>query len=175
MLTTHDFDSLKALLLNGDSLEVVQKFCYLGDMLDAASSITRVQCIWGKFRNLHPCIKSEVVLSKVKGELFKACIQTVMSYGSETWPSKVEERQREYTEMRWWSSAGYVVPLHCAETLSTYSERGLESLQSVSWCMQDCIGSAILLEWKKNNGLRKVQNLEIPGDPKCWSEVINDD
>ena len=96
--------------LNGDSLEVVQKFCYLGDMLDAgggaqSSSITRVQCAWGKFRNLLPLLTSKAVPSKVKGELYRACVQTVMLYGSETWPVKVEDTQRlhrnEMLMIRW--------------------------------------------------------------------------
>ena len=98
MLTIQD-DIPNALILNGDSLEVIQKFCYLGDMLDAgggtqSSSITRVQCTWGKFRNLLPLLTSKAVPSKVKGELYKICVQTVMLYDSETWPAKVEGRHR---------------------------------------------------------------------------------
>ena len=100
----------KELTLNGNSLEVVDKFCYLGDMLDAAggaqsSSITRVKCAWGKFRGLLPLLTSKALPTKVKGELYKACVQTVMLYGCETWPAKLEDGQRlhrnEMTMIRW--------------------------------------------------------------------------
>ena len=105
-------------------------------MLDAgggaqSSSITRVQCAWGKFRNLLPLLTSKAVPSKVKGELFRACVQTVMLYGSETWPVKVEDTQRLHRNGML-ISAGYVVPLYWTGTHVTYSGRGSVSLQSVS-------------------------------------------
>ena len=41
----------------------------------------------------------------IKGKIYKACVQSVMVYGSETWLMKVEDRQRlERTEkmmVRW--------------------------------------------------------------------------
>merc|ERR1711974_150463 len=74
-------------------------FCYMGYILEAyggaqSSSITRVWCAWGKLRNLLPLLTSKAVPSKVKGELYKACIQTVMLYGSDTWPTKVKDSRR---------------------------------------------------------------------------------
>ena len=80
MMTTQN-DIPKVVTLNGDSLEVLQKFCYLSDMLDApddaqSSSITRVQCAWGKFRNRLPLLTSKAIPSKVKGELNRAWVQT---------------------------------------------------------------------------------------------------
>ncbi len=47
------------IVLDGNELEVVNKFCYLGDMLDAkggaeSSSIARVQIGWKKFKDLLP-------------------------------------------------------------------------------------------------------------------------
>merc|ERR1711954_601866 len=65
--------------LAGNNLEVVDKFCYLGDMLDASggaesASITRVKCGWKKFRELRPLLCSKAVSLKVKGSLFKSCV-----------------------------------------------------------------------------------------------------
>ena len=89
---------------------MVDKFCYLGDMLDAGGSaesafITRVKCGWKKFRELRPLLCSKVVSLKVKGSLFKSCVQTVLLYGSETWPAKAEDIQRldrtESAMIRW--------------------------------------------------------------------------
>ena len=50
--------------LNGDTLECVDKFCYLGDMIgsgggaDDAFSM-RVKCAWGKFRELSPILTAK--------------------------------------------------------------------------------------------------------------------
>ena len=85
-------------MLAGSNLEVVDKFCYLGDMLDAgggaeSSTVTRVISGWKKFRELLPLLTTKAISLKVK-ELYAACIRSVMLYGSETWPMKVEESQR---------------------------------------------------------------------------------
>ena len=46
---------------------------------------------------------------KVKGKVYRTCVQRVMVYGSETWPMKVEDVQRlERTErmmVRWMCGA----------------------------------------------------------------------
>ena len=97
-------------MLAGSNLEVVDKFCYLGDMLDAgggaeSSNVTRVRSGWEKFRELLPLLTTKAISLKVKGELYAACIRSVMLYGRETWPIKVEESQRlhhnEMSMIRW--------------------------------------------------------------------------
>ena len=85
-------------MLAGSNLEVVDKFCYLGDMLDAgggaeSSTVTRVSG-WKKFRELLPLLTTKAISLKVKWELYAACVRSVMLYGSETRPIKVEESQR---------------------------------------------------------------------------------
>ena len=47
-----------------------------------------------KFRELLPLLTTKAISLKVKGELYAACVLSVMLYGSETWPIKVEESQR---------------------------------------------------------------------------------
>ena len=97
-------------MLAGSNLEVVDKFCYLGDMLDAggraeSSTVTRVRSRWEKFRELLPLLTTKAISLKVKGELYASCVRRVMLYGSETWPIKVEESQRlhhnEMSMIRW--------------------------------------------------------------------------
>ena len=85
--------------LNGDSLECVDKFFYLGDMIgsgggaeDAASM--RVKCAWGKFRELSPILTARRAWLKLKGKVYRTCVQSVMVYGSETWAMKAEDMQR---------------------------------------------------------------------------------
>jgi len=88
----------------GEKLEVVQKFCYLGDMIGSGggaeeASRARVRCAWGKFNQLTPMLTGRGASWNVKGKIYKSCVQSVMIYGSETWPMKVEDARRlERTE-----------------------------------------------------------------------------
>jgi hypothetical protein len=92
------------------SLECVDKFCYLGDMIGcgggAADAVrVRVKCAWGKFRELSPILTVRGMSLKMKGKIYVACVQCVMVYGSETWALKVcDMQQLERTErmmVRW--------------------------------------------------------------------------
>ena len=105
-----DRNNEEKVMLAGSNLEVVDKFCYLGDTLDAgcgtvSSTVTRVRSGWKKFRELLPLLTTKAISLKVKGELYAACVHSVMLYGSETWPIKVEESQRlhrnEMSMIRW--------------------------------------------------------------------------
>jgi hypothetical protein len=91
-------------LSQGEKLEVVQKFCYLGDMIGSGGGAeeavrNRVRCAWGKFNQLNPVLCARGVSLKIKGKMYKSCVQSVLIYGSETWPMKVEDSRRlERTE-----------------------------------------------------------------------------
>ena len=84
-------------LHQGVEFEQVGKFCYLGDMLqngggaDAAVR-TRVSCAWAKFRELCPILTVRGTSLRMKGKIYGACVRSVMVYGSETWPIKVENK-----------------------------------------------------------------------------------
>ena len=91
-------------------LECVDKFCYLGDMIGSGggaedASSMRVKCAWGKFRELSPILTARRASLKLKGKVYRTCVQSVMVYGSETWAMKAEDMQRlERTErmmIRW--------------------------------------------------------------------------
>ena len=61
-------------MLAGSNLEVVDKFCYLGDMLDAGGGAeSRVRSGWEKFREFLPLLTTKAISLKVKGELYAAC------------------------------------------------------------------------------------------------------
>ena len=97
-------DPQQILLGDDQSLDCVDKFCYLGDMIAAGggaeeASRARVRSAWAKFRDLAPILTSRGASLKVKGKVYKACVQRVLVYGSETWPAKAEDMQRlERTE-----------------------------------------------------------------------------
>jgi len=98
------------ILVMGVSLEKVDKFCYLGDMLDADgrcdSAVTaRVRSAWKKFREYLPILTGKGFSLKLKGKVYATCVTSCLMHGSETWPMKVEhELKMNRTEMsmiRW--------------------------------------------------------------------------
>ena len=78
-----DINNEEKVMFAGCNLEVVNKFCYLGDRLDVggcaeSSTVTRVRSVWEKFRELLPLLTTKAISLKVKGELYAACIRSVM-------------------------------------------------------------------------------------------------
>ena len=70
---------------DGSKFELVEKFCYLGDMLCAGggaeeASRTRVRSAWGKFNELAPVLTKRGVSLKLKGKIYDACVQRVLVY-----------------------------------------------------------------------------------------------
>jgi len=100
----------KELCLGDGKLECVSKFCYLGDMIAGSggaeeASIARVRCAWAKFRELSGILTRRGASLKLKGKIYRACVQSVLVYGSDTWAAKGEDTQRlqrtERMMMRW--------------------------------------------------------------------------
>ena len=77
-------------------LELVDKFCYLGDMLsvhgDADAAVeARIRIGRNKFRQLVPMLTNkDVSLIMTGGRLYSSCVQSRMLHGSETWPVGTE-------------------------------------------------------------------------------------
>jgi len=72
------------------NLELVDKFCYLGDMLsvngDADAAMNRIQIGWNKFRQFVPLLTSKDISLKVRGRLYCCCLRNSMLHGSKSWP-----------------------------------------------------------------------------------------
>ena len=80
-------------------LERVDEFCYLCDMIgadvDAVDAVrVRVKGAWAAFRELCSILTVRGALLHIKGRLYSACVRSKMVYGSETWPMKVEDKQK---------------------------------------------------------------------------------
>ena len=73
-------------------LECVSKFCYIGDTLGAGgveeAARARVRCAWAKFKELSPILTAQSASYRIKGKIYKACVQSVLTYGTETWAMK---------------------------------------------------------------------------------------
>src|SRR5206468_9226848 len=100
----------EVLLGEAGRLECVDSFCYLGDMIACGGGAEdavrhRVKCAWGKFRELAPILTVRGMSLNLKGRIYRACVQSVMVYGSETWAMKVSNLQQlertERTMVRW--------------------------------------------------------------------------
>jgi len=91
---------------DGAGLELVDKFCYMGDVLsvdgDAAAAVEdRVHEGWNKFRKLVPLLtnnKDVSLLLIVK--LYRSCVHSCILHGSETWPVKKENKRAEMRMIR---------------------------------------------------------------------------
>ena len=92
------------------NLDVVDKFCYLGDMLsvdgDADAAVeARVRIGWNKFRQLVPLLTSRDISLVRRGRLYSSCVRSSMLHGSETWPvwkeNKVALHRAEMRMVRW--------------------------------------------------------------------------
>ena len=83
-----------------DKLEVVDSFCYLGDMLSAGGECeivffsTHVKTAWKKFRELLPVLTSRHLSYKTLGHVYSSCVRSVIRYASETSPLTKPHLQR---------------------------------------------------------------------------------
>ena len=90
----------------GISVERVDKFCYLGEMLGEEGGAelavaNRVGRAWGKFNTMATLLCNKSVSGRVKGRLYTACVRSCLLYGSETWAlTKEYQRKLENTENR---------------------------------------------------------------------------
>jgi hypothetical protein len=170
----------------GERLEVVKSFCYLGDVIEAGGGVeaavaSRIRCAWKKFNELKSILTRKGLSLKVKGRVYGACVRRVMLYGSETWAIKEENTQRmERTEMQ-------MVRMMCGTRLLERKRneelRGWLGLESVRKVMRRG-----RLRWfghvmrrGEDDWLKKCMNLEVggtrrPGRPrKTWEEVVRRD
>jgi len=85
------------------NLEVVDKFCYLGDMLSVDSNTdavveARIRIGWNK---LVPLLTNRDISLIRRGRLHSSCVRSSMLHGSETWPvRKKNEVALQRAEMR---------------------------------------------------------------------------
>ena len=167
-------------------VEYVDHFCYLGDVLSAGggaeeASRARVRCAWGKFNELAPIITSRGASLKLKGKIYRTCVQSVLVYGSETWGMKVEDTQRlERTERA-------MVRRMCGKTLRDQinsevlrQRLGIESVtEMVRKGRLRWFGHLERMEdddWVSACRNLKVEGKRDRGRPnKTWDECVNED
>ena len=183
--------SMKEVMVEGvGKLECVEKFCYLGDVIGDGggaedASRARVRCAWSKFRELDPILTKRGASLKVKGKIYRSCVQTVLVYGSETWAARAEEMQRlERTEkmmVRW--MCGVSLKNQRERSISTENLRDRLGIDSVTDVVQRG-----RLRWfghverkSKDDWVSACRELEVDGrlgkgrPRKTWMECVVDD
>ena len=80
-------------------LECVGEFAYLGDMLNDTGWVEQtvaamVRATWMKFRELGGILCIRGASLRMKGVVYKACVRSVLTYGTETWAMKAGVFQR---------------------------------------------------------------------------------
>lgn len=170
----------------GEELEVVKRFCYLGDVIEAGGGVeaaitVRMRCAWKKFWELEHILMMKGLSLRFKGKVYSACVRSVMMYGSETWAVKVENVQRmERTEMQ-------MVRLMCGVKLRERFRN--EELRG--WMGIEQLGSVIRrgrLRWfghverrDEEDWLKKCMKMDVGGvrpvgrPRKTWEEVVKED
>ena len=99
-------DEDKMITLDGDNIEVVDRFSYLGDVIitegGAQEAVTsRIRPAWKKFKDVSNVICGRSISLKVRGTLYKSYVRNALTYGAECWALKMEdERRMKTTEMR---------------------------------------------------------------------------
>ena len=62
--------------------QCVPKFCYLGDTLGLEEAArARVRCAWARFKELSPILSARGASYRIKGRIYRACVQSVLTYG----------------------------------------------------------------------------------------------
>ena len=130
---------VESIAVGGESLGVVDKFCYLGDVIGAGggaeeSSIARVRSGWKKFRELLSISTSRVLSLAMKGRVFEEFVKCVVLYGSEVWAVKEHDLARlernDMTMIRW------ICRVRLRDRMSSYELRGCLGLESIRNAVQ---------------------------------------
>ena len=115
-------------------LECVTKFCYLGETLGVGGGAeeaarARVRYAWAKFKELSPILTARGASYRIKGKIYRACVQSVLTYGTETWAMKVANLQSlERMMVRWMCGVSLKDRKH---SVDLYSLLGVESVAEV--------------------------------------------
>ena len=139
-------------------LECVPKFCYLGNTLGVGgveeAARARGRCAWAKFKELSPILTAQGASYRIKGKVYKACVQKVLTYGTETWTMKVANLQSleriKWMMVRWMCGLSLKDRKH---SVDLYSLLGKQSVADVVRC-----GGKVAVF--RSIGIKKDEHLE---------------
>jgi len=167
-------------------LELLDKFCYLGDMLsedgDADAAVeARIRIGWNKFRQLAPLLTNKDVSLIMRGRLYSSCVRSSMLHGSETWLVRKENvvaLQRAEMRMVRWMCGGK--PKDRLPSKEVRERLGIDDIALVlqqNWLRW--YGHVLRKEddvWVKKCMEYEVEGPRPRGRPtRTWREVVRED
>ena len=175
----------KEIYLDGEKLDVVSSFCYLGDSQSPGggcevSTATRVCCAWGKFRELLPLLTCRGLKLATRGHLYNTYVRSTMLHASECWAPTVADEARLQRNDR--SMIRWICGVKWDDHVSSESllrKLCIPPLLDLLRCHR--------LRWyghvKRNTGvLQNILNLEVQGGTrgrgrpkKSWMECLRKD
>ncbi|CAH8633227.1 unnamed protein product [Schistosoma margrebowiei] len=92
-------DSNPVLTLDGEQIDVVEKFVYLGSCISAGGGVSdeinaRIVKVRATYANLGHLWRLRDVSLAVKDRIYNASVRAVLLYACETWPFRVEDVRR---------------------------------------------------------------------------------
>ena len=151
---------VNGLHIDGHEYEIVDKLCYLGDMLSQGGCehaiLKRIQTGWLKFRELSGLLIGKGTSLRSKGIIYTTCIRPVMLYGSEIWATKIDDiRKMQRSEMR---ILRWMTGVSLSEGKSNEWVRNMLAINDIGEVMQ-------------RNRLRWFGHVERRGE-LCWLKRI---
>ena len=156
---------LTEVAVDGKNLEVVDQFCYLGDMIASGggcmNAITnRCRVAWASFRRLLPILTSRQIPHQVRGRVFDACVRSTMLHGGETWgPTNMDLlrlRRNDRAMLRW------ICGVKASDNISSGKLLARLGLVDVAVELR-----ARRLRWyghvKRSEDLCSITDMELPG------------
>lgn len=173
-------------LPDGGKLELVDKFCYLGDMIGSGGGVEeasrmRVRCAWSKFRENSEFLTKRGVSLQIKGRIYKASVQRALVYASETWAMKAEDEQRlvraENMMIRWMCGVSLRDRCEMKELRKRLGVVGVSDVVKngrLAWFGH--VERKDEEDWVNKCRRMEVAGIRGRGRPvKTWQEVINGD
>ena len=167
-----------------EELEVVDCFCYLGDIIGAGggcnlSVVKRVRCAWGKFRELLPLLTSRGLSFATRGRIYTTYVRSVLLYASECWAPTINDLQKlqrsDRSMVRWICGVKLEDRVSSVSLLSKLGIVDLETLLRYN-----------RLRWyghvsRSDDMINGVTELVVKGQcprgrpKKTWRDFVNDD
>ena len=175
---------LQHLTVEGQQLEAVDSFCYLGDAVSAtggpmASITIRCRSAWSKFRELLPLLSNRAISLHTRGRIYVSCVRSVMLYASECWALRKDELARlirnDRAMVRWICG---IKPDQEVPTHTLYDRLNIQHLDATLRYNR--------LRWaghvyRSQSWINRCQTLQVEGrrgtgrPRKIWRDIIDED
>ena len=122
---------------------------------------------WLKFRELSGLLIGKGMSLKSKGIIYTTCIRPVMLYGSETWPTKIEDiRKMQRNEMR---MLRWMTGVSLSERKSNECVRSMLAIDDVCWSHASKQVEVVWSCWEERWVVLDKENWDTAGR-WWWSE-----